>query len=149
MDHPAWFLRRHGGILLAPPDTEPFPIDSEQLAYLVESKYGKMPDLSLDEIRSLNKADGLARLVTLAQIAWFCLSCTARGSAGLGFSLEVTTLAYILCTLHTFFFWYYKPLDPGIRQLVSAGARIQDVCHAGGCAVGYLEGISIGNPNTV
>jgi hypothetical protein len=88
MDHPACLLCRHGGIVVAPPDFAPFPVDSQQLAYLVERKYLELPDLSADDIRSMDKADGLARVVTMAQMAWYCLSCAARGASGLGFSRD-------------------------------------------------------------
>jgi hypothetical protein len=122
-----------GGILVAPPDSAPFPADSQQIAYLVEHKYLELPDISTDDIRSMNKADGLARVVTMAQMAWYCISCAARGVSGLGFcTLEATTLAFILCTTHTFFFWYYKPLDPEAQRLVTMETSIAIVCEQSG-----------------
>jgi hypothetical protein len=118
-----------GGIVVATPDCTPFPVDSQQLAYLVEHKYLELPDISVDDIRSMNKADGLARVITMAQMAWYCLSCAARGASGLGFcTLEATTLAYILCTAHTFFFWYYKPLVPDVQRMYSMDTSIADIC---------------------
>lgn len=66
-------------------------------------------------------------------MGWFCVSFAARGAAGLGFStLEVTTLAFIFCTLHTFFFWYYKPLDPEIQKLLSVNAELKQLCRRPG-----------------
>jgi hypothetical protein len=134
LGYPEWTIRHAffadmGGIVVAPPDFAPFPVDSQQLAYLVERKYLELPDLSADDIRSMNKADGLARVVTMAQMAWYCLSCAARGASGLGFcTLEATTLAYILCTAHTFFFWYYKPLDPEAQRVFPMDASMADIC---------------------
>ena len=58
------FFADMGGIKVAPPDIEPFPVDSQQLAYLVKHKYLSIPHISTDEIRSVNKADELARAVT-------------------------------------------------------------------------------------
>ncbi|KAK4237161.1 hypothetical protein C8A03DRAFT_34894 [Achaetomium macrosporum] len=138
LGYPQWTIRHAffadmGGIVVAPPDFPPFPVDSQQLAYLVENGYLELPDISTDDIRSLNKADGLARLVTLAQMAWYCLSCTARGVSGLAFcSLEVTTLAYILCTVHTFFFWYYKPLDPEAQRVFALNTGMVEICERSG-----------------
>jgi hypothetical protein len=72
-----------------------------------------MPQISTNEIHSMNKADELARAVTFLQIAWFSLTCAGCGVARIGLSpLKLTTPAYILCALHTFFFWHYKLLDP-------------------------------------
>jgi hypothetical protein len=146
LGHSQWTIRHGffadmGGIMVALTDTPPFPVDSQQLAYLVENKYLAMPDISADEIKSLNKADGLARLVTIAQMAWFCLSCSVRGATRLGFcTLEATTLAYILCTIHTFFFWYYKPLDPGTQRVIRMDVAMKDICERSG-SVGecYLQ----------
>ncbi|KAK4033808.1 hypothetical protein C8A01DRAFT_19314, partial [Parachaetomium inaequale] len=121
------------GIVLAPPNFAPFPVDSQQLVYLMERKYLELPDLSADDIRSMNNADGLARVVTMAQMAWYCLSCATRGASGLGFcTLEATTLAYILCTAHTFFFWYYKPLDPEAQRVFPMDASIVNICKRDG-----------------
>ncbi|KAI9705308.1 MAG: hypothetical protein M1820_005138 [Bogoriella megaspora] len=117
-----------GGILVAPRDRPAFPVDSQQLAYLVRNKHMPLPDISEGELKAMDKADGLARFVTLFQMTWFCMNCVARGIQHLGFcTLEVTTLAFILCTLHTFFFWYYKPLDPGTQKIISIDISIDDL----------------------
>ncbi|OAP64542.1 hypothetical protein AYL99_00514 [Fonsecaea erecta] len=122
-----------GGILVAPRDYPAFPVDSQQLAYLIEHKGLVMPEIPSLDIQALNKADGLARLVTLIQMTWFCISFIARGATGLGYStLEVTTLAFIICTLHTFSFWYYKPLDPQSQRVVPIDASIDQLCQRPG-----------------
>ncbi|OAG39522.1 hypothetical protein AYO21_06166 [Fonsecaea monophora] len=134
LGHPEWTTRHGfyadmGGILIAPRDYPAFPVDSQQLAYLVEHKSLVLPEISALDIEALNKADGLARLVTLIQMTWFCVSFIARGVTGLGYStLEVTTLAFIICTLHTFTFWYYKPLDPQSQRVVPVDANINQLC---------------------
>ena len=110
LGYPGWTIRHGffadmGGIVIAPLGCEPFPIDSQQPAYLVKNKHMEMPEITVDDVTSVDKANGLARFVTLLQMGWFCVSCIARGAGDLAFStLEVTTLAFILCTLHTFFF---------------------------------------------
>ncbi|KAK3316956.1 hypothetical protein B0H66DRAFT_308132 [Apodospora peruviana] len=143
------FFADMGGIMVEPVDTLPFAVDSQQLAYLVENKYLRMPDIPLEELKSLNKADGLSRIVTLAQMAWFCMSCAARGAQGLGFcTLEATTLAFILCTLHTFFFWYYKPLDPGVQHTYAMDFAIADICRSKADLLGkpYLRSYTTSTP---
>jgi hypothetical protein len=118
-----------GGILVAPRDFAPFAVDGQQWAYLVERKLLAMPEIPTDEIRAVNKADGLARLVTLVQMIWFCIACIGQGAVGLEFStLEVTTHAFIYCTLHTFFFWYHKPLDVETQSILPANVELKDLC---------------------
>ena len=134
LGHAEWTMRHGfyadmGGILVAPRDYPAFPVDSQQLAYLIEHNHLHMPDIPAASIQALNKADGLARFVTLIQMTWFFISFVARGCAGLGYStLEVTTLAFIICTLHTFSFWYYKPLDPQSQRIVNMDADIKQLC---------------------
>ncbi|KAK4135148.1 hypothetical protein BT67DRAFT_292671 [Trichocladium antarcticum] len=133
LGYPQWttrhaFFADMGAIIVSPPDSPPFPVDSQQLAFLVEHRFLDLPDISTDEIRSLNKADGLARVVTLAQMGWYGLSCAARGASGLGFcTLEATTLAYILCTVQIFFFWYFKPLDPEGQRVFAMETSVADI----------------------
>lgn len=118
-----------GGILVAPKDCRPFPLDGQQLAYLVEHKHMSMPEISVSDIKAMDKADGLARFVTLIQMVWFFISCVARWTEQLGFStFEIMTLAFILCTMHTFFFWYYKPLDPQIQKIISLEVEVKELC---------------------
>lgn len=115
-----------GGILVAPRNGDVFPVDGFRLAYLVENNYMAMPSISLDDIRAVNKADGLARTFTLVQMGWFCLACLGRAFDRTGLApLELETLTFILCTLHTFFFWYHKPLDPA-RPLIIPISRTTD-----------------------
>ncbi|KAK3934097.1 hypothetical protein QBC46DRAFT_368427 [Diplogelasinospora grovesii] len=104
-----WWSIRHGFLA---------DMGSFQLAYLVEHNHLAMPHLSPDDIRAVNKADGLGRAFTLVQVVWFCFACLDRACGRIGLTpLELETLTFILCTFHTFFFWYHKPLDPA-RQIV-------------------------------
>jgi len=145
ISHHEWTMRHGffadmGGINVAPPDSEPFPVDSQQLAYLVKHKYLPMPQISTDDIRNVNKADELARAVTFLQMAWFSLVCVGRGVTGIGLSpLELTTLAFILCTLHTFFFWYHKPLDPNYPRVLSMDTLVSQVWRDAGAEEPYTR----------
>ena len=49
-----------GRIMIAPLGCEPFPINSEQLAWLVKNKPMEMPNIDIDDVTSVNKANGLA-----------------------------------------------------------------------------------------
>ncbi|KAF2834354.1 hypothetical protein M501DRAFT_593989 [Patellaria atrata CBS 101060] len=147
MGHKEWTVRHGffadmGGIKVAPPDMPPFPVDSHQLAFLVKNGHLPMPRITTADICALNKADGLARILTLIQMAWFCLSCIGRGVGRIGLSpLELTTLALILCTLHNYFFWYFKPLDPQRLEILTMDIPIAQVRRIAG-----VEGSQLHSP---
>lgn len=67
----------------------------------------KLRDISEDEIRDRNKADGLAQIVTCVQITWFTLQIVARTMKGYDISvLELSTAMYVICTIITYFFYH-------------------------------------------
>src|SRR5437763_5321142 len=72
------FYANMGGFLLESPDFPAFPIDGQQIGYLVERKYLPNPDVAENTIWDKNKADGFARAVTVVQIGWFCIQCIGR-----------------------------------------------------------------------
>ncbi|KAK0611719.1 hypothetical protein B0T14DRAFT_334205 [Immersiella caudata] len=111
-NHKHAFFVDMGGILLQSPAFPAFPIDSQQLAYLVEHGYLSMPAIADDDIADKSKADNFARALAAVQIIWFTLQCVGRWIQGLGLStLELSTIAFILCSLNMQFFWYRKPYD--------------------------------------
>ena len=141
LGYPQWTMRHAffadmGGIVLQSPDMPPFPVDSNQLAYLVENQYLKYPEIGSITLNERNKADGFARLVTCVQIAWFSVQCLARWEQQLTLStLELTTFAMILATLNSLFFWYHKPLDAETPIILPVECRIADILvRAGDCA---------------
>lgn len=143
LGHTDWTIRHGfyadmGGVKVAPPDIAPFPVDSQQLAFLVAHNYLSMPKISTGDICEVNKADGFARIITFVQIAWFCVSCVGRGKEHIGLSpLELTTLAFIVCTLHNYFFWYFKPLDPPSSKILDMAVPIAQVWRNAGVNYSY------------
>ncbi len=130
LGYPQWTMRHAffadmGGFMLQSPDVPLFPVDSKQLAYLVEKNYLQYPAVDEKTIWERNKADGFARLVTSLQITWFFIQCLARWQQRLTLStLEITTFATILATLNSLFFWYHKPLDVETPIILSTESRI-------------------------
>lgn len=116
LGYPQWtmrhaFLADMGGFLLQSPDFPVFPIDDQQLIYLVNRKYLPHPDIDQETIRDKNKADRFARIITLIQIAWFTVQCLARLIQRIALStFEFSTLAFISCSLNIFF-WFHKQLE--------------------------------------
>lgn len=83
LGYPYWTMRHAffadmGGFVLHCPGFPLFPVDSEQLAYLVKKKYLQYPAIDKETIGDRNKADGFARLVTSVQITWFFIQCLVR-----------------------------------------------------------------------
>ena len=136
------FFADMGGYLLSAPDLRPFPIDGQQLFYLVQNHYIDYPDVTESTIWDKNKADGFARLITLFQITWFLVQSIGRAVQGLDIStLELSTLAFIFCTMNTFFFWRHKPLDVVTPILLDCHTRLEDILSAAGIdpSVQYSE----------
>jgi hypothetical protein len=115
--HEQWTMRHAffadmGGFLLQPPDFPPFPVDGQQLLYLIQNNYIPYPNVDGETIWDKNKADGFARAITLIQITWFSIQCIGRAIQHLTLStLELLTINMIFCTVFTFYFWNHKPLD--------------------------------------
>jgi hypothetical protein len=115
--HENWTMRHAffadmGRFLLKAPDFPGFPVDGQQLLYLIENDYIPYPNVDNDTIWDKNKADGFARAITLIQITWFSIQCIGRGIQHLTLStLELLTINMIFCTVFTFYFWNNKPLD--------------------------------------
>ena len=133
LGYPQWTMRHAffadmGGLHLQAPDFPAFPIDGQQLLYLVDREYVPYPNVDEDTIRDKNKADGFARAITLVQIAWFTIQCIARMIQHLPIStFELSTLAFIFCSLNMFFFWYHKPLDVEAPIVLRTETRIENI----------------------
>lgn len=115
--HFGWTLRHGffadmGGFVLDPPDFVPFPVNVNQLHYLVAHGYIDYATiyLSLNDINDRNKFDGLSRLISFAQLLWTTVNIIARGAKGLYVTtLEITTIGFVFCCLCTYVVWREKP----------------------------------------
>ena len=106
------FFADMGGIRLRCPDFQDFPINSVHFLWLIEHGHVEYPELAETTIRDKNKADTLSRGITVVQVTWFTVQFIARGFQHMYITtLELSTLAFVCCTLHTFWFWRNKPLD--------------------------------------
>ena len=138
LGYPQWTMRHAffadmGGFVLESQDVPLFPVDSEQLAYLVERKYLQYPAVNKEIIEDRNKSDGFARLITSVQITWFFIQCLGRWGQRLTLStLEIVTFATILASLNILFFWYHKPLDVETPVILRIDSRIADILNDAG-----------------
>ncbi|EXJ70427.1 uncharacterized protein A1O5_06495 [Cladophialophora psammophila CBS 110553] len=122
------FFADMGGFLLKAPDFPAFPVDGQQLLYLVENDYIPYPNVDSGTIWDKNKADGFARAITLIQITWFSIQCIGRGVQHLTLStLELLTINMIFCTVFTFHFWNHKPLDVQTPIILRTDTTIAEI----------------------
>ncbi|KAL1793678.1 hypothetical protein ACET3X_008660 [Alternaria dauci] len=71
---------------------------------------GHIPDVSLDEIKDKNKADGLAKLLVCIQAGWMIVQVISRTASGLPTTLlEVHVVAHVVCALIMYILWWHKP----------------------------------------
>lgn len=81
---------------------------------VIEHAPNSIPDIDVQDLLDRSKADGLAKILLVWQVVWFCLSCLNRAVQGLPLCLlEVATLAHAFCALLTYAFWWKKPKDVG------------------------------------
>lgn len=70
---------------------------------------------TMDEITDRSKSDAFTKLFALVQSGWLVISSIARVHNGYAITeLELATMAFIVCALAMYFFWWYKPF--GIEQ---------------------------------
>ncbi|GAM90342.1 hypothetical protein ANO11243_083850 [Dothideomycetidae sp. 11243] len=101
-----------GGFMFYTPDFVPFPVNSKQILYLVHHGYLDLPIVTKKEIDDRNKRDMVLRLITLVQILWFFVDMVLRLLNRLHITaLELTTMAFVSCSLVSAVFWLRKPAD--------------------------------------
>ncbi|KAK4203558.1 hypothetical protein QBC40DRAFT_274517 [Triangularia verruculosa] len=106
------FYADMGGFILRSPDMPPFPINSRAIQYLVEKNYLTFPKIEERDIRDHSKADKFAKSLAIIQIGWMASQCAARVRESLLVTpLEMTTIAFTVCTIASYYFWFNKPFD--------------------------------------
>ncbi|KAF3075750.1 hypothetical protein CFAM422_002399 [Trichoderma lentiforme] len=108
------FFADMGGFMLHPKGHttfDPFPLNAKQLHWLVIHGHVDYPDVDhLKEIWDKSKQDQLAKIITAFQIGYFVLQCIGRATQRLTITtLELNTLAIVVCSLMTSFTWQHKP----------------------------------------
>ncbi|EOA88721.1 uncharacterized protein SETTUDRAFT_38048 [Exserohilum turcica Et28A] len=71
---------------------------------------GHIVDVSIEDIKDKNKADGLVQLLVCLQAGWMIVQVITRTSIGLPTTLlEVHVVAHIVCALVMYILWWHKP----------------------------------------
>ena len=130
------FYADMGGIMLQTKDWLPFPVDAKQLHYLVTEGYVKFPEYDRALIKDKNKIDVLLRIITICQILWFIVNMAGRSAQHLAITCgELTTAAFIVCSVGTALCWFHKPADVLRPEIIEIDVRISDILmKAGGRA---------------
>jgi hypothetical protein len=106
------FFADMGGFMLHTSDCEPFPLNAKQLHWLIVNGHLEYPKVTQEEIWDKSKQDRLAKAITVFQITYFVVHCIGRTAQGLPLTtLELSTLAIVVCSLMTAFAWLRKPSD--------------------------------------
>ena len=122
------FFADMGGFVLHTKDWVAFPVNARQLHYLVVSGYVAFPRIDRQDIADKNKADGLIRIITLCQIAWFSITVSGRAAQQLAITCaELTTAAFIVCSAGTMYCWRHKPADVTVPEIIESDRSIADI----------------------
>ncbi|KAF2193614.1 hypothetical protein K469DRAFT_549960 [Zopfia rhizophila CBS 207.26] len=117
LGHSKWtyrhaFFANMGGFELIPQDGAPFRINSKHIHWLVSRKYIDFPGVSDEELWDKSKQDTLAKLITCFQVGYLILQCIGRVVQGIALTtLELSTMAIVVCAIMTSVCWIAKPLD--------------------------------------
>ncbi|KAI5924435.1 hypothetical protein F4810DRAFT_665452 [Camillea tinctor] len=104
------FYANSGGFFLHLEDGQSFPVNAECIHFLISRGYIALPKIHRDEIWDKSKADYFAKAFALLQISWMIIQSIARTVGKLSLSpLELFTLAFVVSTVMSYFFWWHKP----------------------------------------
>lgn len=124
------FFADMGGFVLNSSDYSQLPVNACQVCYLVANGFMRFPTVDSETIWDKNKADAFARVLTSVQVLWFAFQCIGRAAQHLPIStFELDTVAFILCTFPTFYYWRRKPLDVStpITLFLHDGVQVRDI----------------------
>ncbi|KAL8868054.1 MAG: hypothetical protein Q9174_005250 [Haloplaca sp. 1 TL-2023] len=122
------FFADMGGFRLQTKGQDPFPIDARQLLYLVRKGYIQQPVFKPRMIEDKNKVDGLLRIIILCQVSWFLIGVIGRWVQHLVVTTaELTTVSFILCSTITTIFWWHKPADVVMAEIINIDIDINDI----------------------
>ncbi|KAL8710026.1 MAG: hypothetical protein Q9220_005297 [cf. Caloplaca sp. 1 TL-2023] len=129
------FFADMGGFRLRTTDSESFPLDAAQLYYLVEKGYVKPPIYKPRLIDDKNKVDVLLRTIIICQISWFLIGVVGRWIQHLFVTTaELTTVSFILCSAVTTGFWWHKPADVVMAEVIDIDVDMTTIFDDAGIA---------------
>jgi len=111
------------------------------LIYIMKYFPHLITDVTEDTILDRAQSNSISKAILIVQVGWFFANCASRLIQHLPLSLlEVTTAAHALCTLLTYVFWWYKPLNVP-EPIILRGKEAREVYALFMCSRygGYVE----------
>ncbi|KAJ9656387.1 hypothetical protein H2198_004965 [Neophaeococcomyces mojaviensis] len=122
------FFADMGGFVLHARESAPFPLNAKQLHWLVVNKKVEYPEISDKELWDKSKQDRIVKLIMAIQTTYFVLQCIGRAIQQLAITtLELNTLAIVVCSLMTSFVWLHKSADVRIPIIVKSAFTIEEI----------------------
>ncbi|KAK1754063.1 hypothetical protein QBC47DRAFT_385512 [Echria macrotheca] len=122
------FFTDMGGMFLTSDDfPQGYPINAEQLHWLVKNGHVDFPDMKKMDIGERNTSDMLSRLLTVWQALWFSIIEIQRAREGLPMTtLELTALSYVFVMLATQICWAKKPSIARPRMIPTKDGKLAE-----------------------
>ena len=101
-----------------------YVLRSRDLLRMLEENVIDLPEITVEIIYDRSKADVFVKFITALPALWLTIEKLARLAKHLPLSLlEITTLAFIACSVVLTFFWWNKPLDIQTPTVLSIPAE--------------------------
>ena len=101
-----------GGFMLFKGNITKGVLSPERFSELIAAGKIEFPNITVEEIEDLSKADGFSKTIALGQTLWFVAQCIARGAQHLDLTLiELLTLSFAVLNGLMYFLWWNKSLD--------------------------------------
>ena len=121
------FFADMGGVRVRLRDDE-FPVTSKHIYALLSLELVKLDTINPAAIGDRSKTDGVAKLFTILQICWFLLQSVSRLKQHIALtSMELSTIAFIVCTMGTNIMWWHKPKDVFIPIVLEIDCTLEDL----------------------
>lgn len=100
------------GVHVQYPSGQKIPLFAEYAVDYFQRNWLDPGSISLQVIRDKSKANGFNKTVASLQITWFLSQLITRAAAHVSITpLELFTVAYVICAVAAYAFWWHKPFD--------------------------------------
>lgn len=117
-----------GGFWVRTPNGQESKCHPKQLRDLIINNSIGGPPILQDELKSRAKADWTVKLIAILQILWFLVQILARATQHYHItSLEILTVAFVLCSIFIYAFSFRKPQDVEFPVFIEIPDALHDI----------------------